>query len=56
MKEMQEMRKQERMMDELHDMDWPRVILKQKRTIRGLQEQVVALKQETKSRPRLQEL
>ena len=46
MKEMQEdAAEQERMMDE-HDKDWP-LILKQKRTIRGLQEQAVALKQET---------
>ena len=47
MKEMQEdAAEQEQLMDELHDMDWPRVVLKQKRTIRGLQEQAVALKQE----------
>ena len=47
MKEMQqEAAEREHLIEELHQMDWPRVVLKQKRTIHGLQEQVVALKKE----------
>ena len=36
MKEMQqEAAEQEHLIEELHQMDWPRVVLKQKRTIHG---------------------